>query len=296
MSDIDSAEAPSKPSQLHTLLAKYPLQENPYVRMHSQKDTRRRIFGTKEKIFSSVEAETDNLKLAASLFREYLNRGTIDKAAFGERVGKNMVRFLDRLALSNHPTPEQLTAINKAHSYYHSILGQEYDQRISGFLAEYAVMRSLSDSLKRDYSLKHKDHPEDMPRIEYPSEDEDIHYKVDFWVNMNGEGGKRTGVQIKCLQLDEDPDQKIFTISSTRDLAVLAGKIGYKLPQADKDKFISNGQQMLQVLDADRNINTACIILPNPKYKFEVFNTISGLPTEHLRSQLGQEMKKNLNP
>lgn len=297
MSDINSSEGVHlTPTQV--LLQKYPLKENPYVRMHAPKDTRRRVFGLKEKVLESSEAEVANLKLAAGLFREYVNRGTFDKDKFNVTIQKNIVRFLDRLDLPSQGRPKdhQLLAIKSMSQFYKGIFGDEYEFRKPGIFGEYSAMKALSDQLKRQFEQKYRNKPEDMPRIEYASSEEDSDAKVDFWVNLAGEGPGRVAVQVKSHFLKYPLEKYMYPLNSEEDINLLTVSLDQSIVDREKfrkgkDHFINNAEHLLNYVKETPSMSAAYLIVPSPGSPNPAYNQMNGIPVEEFSNKIFSELK-----
>ena len=268
----------------------HPIKENPYI-FPPQK---RRVFGEKIRPYESDITEIRQLQLAAKILKNNFKDRRINKRELGERTGKAMVRYLDRLniPMSGKRLGDVAAHINLAHKFYREIYEDEYYGVRKGFLAEYAAMRSVYEWIQGSFSRKYADNPNKMPRVEYPTNAEDMHDGVDFIINFGSER-KPIAVQVKCFNIDTNIESVLFPVTTENEAVKLIER--FKIKADNTDNFTFSVKKSLQNSQRPDSVyDYAYMVLPSPESSNSVFNETNGLPIPELTEMVGVDIKNKM--
>lgn len=168
-------------------------------------------------------------------------------------------------------------------TWYSPDLDWDFEKFRSGFAAEYAVARSLTQG----------DH-----QVYYPTEKDDQVLKVDWWVYPKQEDsidGPYWGVQVKSIGFRtpglKEPmifDAKGSDRESQKELGEIAASY---FPQEQQLKFIRTNNQLRVKLRRYHNVIPRHIFVPSA-----LFDYSTGKPSEQLVEQLNQKIEKMYFP
>lgn len=265
-------------SSFSSLVEKYPLKDNPYVQRGSQK-----VFGNSTTGEHQLGREAVNLKIAAKIFKMFYENGSLRRFEFGQRVISNLVKYLDRLNIQEHPTKEQIDSIREIMDFYKGIIGSDFEVIRIGALAEYASMRACNKALRQS-NIEGK--------VLHPSSEDDLSGGTDFWIVTER---RKIAVQVKCLGLNEPMPSSLNFFNSRDEIARLDSEIEMRQNARSRsrgNKFSASAQRLLN--NKPEGCLSAAIIVPSPESSYPYFNNLTGIPSESFIGEIEQSLRTNL--